>query len=89
MLLRPLRKYTCSRPNASSVLRCKASGIAAAKAGRQARAFALPLEGHSQHAVAAIMTAAGEAVSHETTRKLIDLEAAEHVDLVAEQYAPS
>ncbi|QKV74551.1 hypothetical protein [Amycolatopsis sp. Hca4] len=62
------------------------SGAVAAKAERQVRAFELSLEGHSLRAVAALMTAQGEPISHETVRKLIELEAAERVGPVAEHY---
>ncbi|MEU9687397.1 hypothetical protein [Amycolatopsis japonica] len=42
------------------------------------------MEGHGLRAVAAIMTAEGERISHETVRKLIELEAVERVGPVAE-----
>ncbi|WP_125793133.1 hypothetical protein [Amycolatopsis sp. WAC 01376] len=64
----------------------QASGAVAARAERQVRAFELSLAGHSLRAVAAIMSAEGERISHESVRGLISAEAIERVAGPAEEY---
>ncbi|WP_328448955.1 hypothetical protein [Amycolatopsis sp. NBC_00438] len=61
-------------------------GKVADKAARQVRAYELSLRGHSLREVARIMTTEGMRVSHEGARTLIELEAAERVSPLAEQY---
>lgn len=62
------------------------SGAVAAKAERQVRAFELSRDGHSLRAVAAIMSAEGGRISHESVRQLISAEAIERVAGPAEEY---
>ncbi|MEV6648073.1 hypothetical protein [Amycolatopsis sp. NPDC051371] len=61
-------------------------GRVADKAQRQVRAFELSLAGNSLREIAAIMSGEGARISHEGVRSLIELEAAERVSPVAEQY---